>query len=140
MWSLPCETPVTEGSLRKLIREELATLQQPKETKKTWAAVAPSDVVPNKAAICDASDSNRIDENSASEAPPRGGHKYQWYFCGYAKENVEGGSGGGKYCQHRERRGSCQAAAKRRHYIGQESKDWHTENPAWAITGFGPTA
>jgi len=44
------DKPVTEGSLRKLIREELATLQQPKETTRTWAAVAASGVVPNKAA------------------------------------------------------------------------------------------
>src|SRR4029077_16794321 len=25
-------------------------------------------------------------------------------------------------------------------FLGQESKEWHTENPAWAIVAFGPTA
>jgi len=133
---------VTEGSLRKLIREELATLQQPKETKKTWAAVAASDVVPNKAAM-----TRTIPTESTKIVPAR-----------HLREVVINTSGTSVDMQKRTSKevvaavntaSSVKGAVAARQlpsgdtivtFLGQESKDWHTENPAWAITAFGPTA
>jgi hypothetical protein len=134
--------PVTEGSLRRLIREELATLQQPKETKKTWAAVAASDVVPNKAAM-----TRTIPTESTKIVPAR-----------HLREVVINTSGTSVDMQKRTSKevvaavntaSSVKGAVAARQlpsgdtivtFLGQESKDWHTENPAWAITAFGPTA
>jgi hypothetical protein len=136
------DNPVTEGSLRTLIREELATLQQPKEATKTWAAVAASNVVPNKAATM-----RTIPAEPAKIVPAR-----------HLREVVINTSGTSVDMQKRTSKeivaavntaSSMKGAVAARQlpsgstvitFLGQESKDWHTENPAWAITAFGPTA